>query len=107
MYNETDVRFIDAHPKCNRSHNHLHVLVQKHILPFRPQLAVESSVVSPRTDAIHFQNFSKLFGCFSVECIDDAALPSVLMNELDDAFEGLVLCHLGSYFIFQVGPVER
>src|SRR5882724_10696580 len=94
MDDEPDVRLVDAHPECNSGYDHLHILVEEKILPFRTQLTVQAGMVGHGLDAIGDQHIGQLFRCFPVERIDDTALALVLDNIADNALDGLILFYL-------------
>ncbi len=49
---EPDIRLIDAHSKSNGGYDHLYVFVEEQVLPFGPELAVQSRVVGNGLNAI-------------------------------------------------------
>ena len=60
MDHKTDIGFIDTHPKGNSSHNHLHIFVQKLILPVGPHFAIETGMVGNGFDTVGHQQIGQL-----------------------------------------------
>src|SRR5260221_13602964 len=106
MNDESDVRFVDTHSEGYRSYDDLHVLVEEKVLPFCPELAVQTSVVGYRLDAIGHKHVCQLFCRLPVERIDNTAFAFLLNDITDNAFNGLVLLDLRLDLVIKIGPVE-
>jgi len=106
MYNKPNVWFVNTHTKSYSCHYHLHILVQKLVLPVSTQLGIKPRMVGNSFNIIGNKYFSKFFGSLPVKGIYNAAFIHVLRYKANHAFYRLVFLNLGLYFVIQVGAVE-
>src|SRR5436190_13684771 len=107
MDHKPDIGFVNTHPECDGSTDHLHIFVEKLVLPVGPQLAIETSMVSHGLDAIRYQDIGELFSRPAIKSINDPAFIFHSLDEPDNVLICLVLLDLGKYLIIKIGPVER
>ena len=103
MYDEADVRFVDAHTEGDGCDDDADFLHQELVLVLRPGLGVQARVVGKCADAVDAQHLCQLFHLFTAEAVDDARFPWVLADELDDV---LFRLHLIPDFVIQVGSIK-
>ena len=101
-----DIGFIDPHSKGDSCHNNLYILVHELVLPVCPHLAVHPCMISHSLDVVGHQHIGKLFGGLPVEGIDDAAFAAVIMNEFDDALNGILLVDFWPDLVVEIGSIK-
>ena len=103
MDDETDVGFVDTHTESYRRHDDIGLLHQEGILIPRPCGGIHSRMVRQGLDAVGDEQFSQLLDLLAAETVDDARLPFVLFDILDN-FAGDV--DFRTYLVKQIGTVE-
>jgi hypothetical protein len=63
-------------------------------------------MISHRLDVVGHQHIGKFFGGLPVEGIDDAAFAAVIVNEFDNALNGILLIDFGPDLVIEIGSVE-
>ena len=103
MDDETDVGFVNTHAESYRRHDDIGLLHQEGILIPRPCGGIHSRMVRQGLDAVGDEQFSQLLDLLAAETVDDARLPFVLFDILDN-FAGDV--DFRTYLVKQIGTVE-
>ena len=103
---ETHIRFVDSHTEGNRCHNDIQFLHEEVVLCPGACLGVESGMIGCGLYVIGLQDGGQFFHFLARQAVDDTALASMLLDELDDLPVGIVVALLRPHLVVQVRTVE-
>ena len=103
MNYKSNIRFINSHPKCYGSNNHVGFFHQEFILIGYSKFLIQSSVVRQRIHSIDLQKLSKFFHFSSAKTINDSGFSFMLVDKLDNFF---VYINFRAYFVKQISSVK-
>ena len=106
MDHKAHVGFVDSHSEGDRRHDHVQILHQEVVLRLRPRLRVETCMIRCGLDVIGLQDGGQFLHLLARQAVDDTALASMLLDELDDLPVGIVVALLRPYLVIQVRTVE-
>ena len=105
MDDKAHVGFVNSHTKCNRCHNDINAFHKEVVLCLRACSTVKSGMIRRRLNLIGLQHLGQFLYFLTRKTVDNAALPLMLTNELDDLFI-YIIC-LRAYFVIEISTVER
>ena len=101
------IALVNTHTKGNRSANHLEVVVDEIALDAQLLLGGHARMKRLGIDAQRAQTLGHVLGVLAAKAVDDAALPLVSLNEVDNALEFLPPAHAAHHTERDIGPVKR
>ena len=104
MDHKTHVGLVYSHSEGDGGHNHVYILHQEGILVLRPGPGIQPSMVRQGLYSVDREEGGEFLDLLPAEAVDNAALPLVLADELDNV---LFRIDLVPDFIIEVGAVER
>lgn len=91
MYNPADIAFVDSHTESNRCADNVYPVVDKIILCLFAHRGRKSGMIGGCLDPVGRKLFSQFFRTVPAHAVDDTALLSVCMDEMDDGGRFLFL----------------
>ena len=104
MNDVPDVRFVDAHAKCDGRHDDVHVLHQELVLDAAALVGVHPCMVPQGLDPVDTQYFGDFFHLFAAQAINNAALANIGLGMAHNLLQRVLF---RADFVKQVFTVKR
>ena len=103
MQDKAHIRFIDAHAKGNRRHNHPHIVNHKGALIARARAMIQPSMIRQRLQAVGVDRRGQILDMALGGTVDNPRLVGMGLQEVDHLLRHV---GLGLHADKEVGPVE-
>ena len=107
MYDPADIAFVYPHPECDCCAYHLDAVVDEVVLCFLALVGAEAGMIGDCPDAELRQLFDQRLRAVAAHAVDDAALPVVAVDEMDNSRDFFFFAQSATNRERQVRPVER
>ena len=99
------IGFVDPHPESDSGHNYFGLFHQKRILVGTSRSSIHPGVVGQSPDIVRLQDLRKIVHFFPAQTIYYSRFRALRQDVFDDFSVNFIV--LVSYFVIQVGTVER
>ena len=107
MNDPADIAFVYSHPERDRCAYHVDTVVDEIVLCFLAFVGAEPGMIGDCTDAIFGQFFDQRLRTVAAHAVDDAALPVVSVDEMDNRSDLFLFTQSATDSERQVRAVER